>query len=157
MNLIGKTTLHPLLFYTGKISGYATWIIFALSLFNFISLSGSPAGLLKTVSYGVLLVGLIIATISLINLGKSTRLGLPAEKTVFKTSGIYRFSRNPMYVGFDLLTIASMLYTFNLLVTLLGIYSLIIYHFIIVGEENFLEKRFGKAYLRYKKKVKRYF
>ncbi len=26
MELIGKATIHPLIFYTGKISGYLTWI-----------------------------------------------------------------------------------------------------------------------------------
>jgi protein-S-isoprenylcysteine O-methyltransferase Ste14 len=83
-------------------------------------------------------------------------LGLPTEKTILKTNGIYRFSRNPMYFGFNLLTIASMLYWININVIILGIYSIIIYHLIILGEEKFLEERFGDEYFSYKKIVRRY-
>jgi len=32
MELIGKSTINPLVFYTGKISGYITWIVLILSL-----------------------------------------------------------------------------------------------------------------------------
>jgi protein-S-isoprenylcysteine O-methyltransferase Ste14 len=37
-----------------------------------------------------------------------------------------------------------------------GIYSIVVYHLIIIGEEKFLEKAFREAYLEYKKKVRRY-
>jgi len=101
-------------------------------------------------------IGLVLIVISTVNLGSSTRLGLPAENTTLRTSGLYRYSRNPIYVGFNLLTIASILYLFNITILLLGLYSIIIYHFIILGEERFMENRFGKDYIEYKQKVRRY-
>jgi protein-S-isoprenylcysteine O-methyltransferase Ste14 len=61
-----------------------------------------------------------------------------------------------MYLGFNLLTISSIIYMLNPIVSLFGIYSIIIYHFIIIGEERFLETRFGTAYLDFKKRVRRY-
>lgn len=156
MNMIGKTTIHPLLFYTGKICGYLTWVLFLLSLFKIIFSNSQSHDVFKITSYSLLTTGLIFIIINLVNLGRSTRLGLPSEKTEFKSSGIYKFSRNPMYLGFNLLTIASIVYLGNIYIMIMGVYSIIIYHFIIIGEEKFLEHRFGKAYIKYKQKVRRY-
>ncbi len=156
MDLIGKTTIHPLFFYTGKISGYITWILFLLSIFNIFIISRQPIEFLKISSYMLFTIGLIIVVISLINLGRSTRLGLPSENTILKINGLYRFSRNPMYLGFDLLTLASIVFIANIIIAIIGVYSIIIYNFIIIGEEKFLEKRFGSEYINYKRKVRRY-
>lgn len=61
-----------------------------------------------------------------------------------------------MYLGFNLITIAAMIYTLNLWIVILGIYSMAIYHLIILGEEMFLENRFGISFIDYKKKTRRY-
>ena len=156
MKIIGKTTINPVIFYSGKISGYITWIILLGYFLNVIPRSGVQNIYLQLFSILILVIGLIIVTISLVNLGKSTRLGLPTENTTLKTNGIYRFSRNPMYFGFNLLTIASMFYCINIVLLILGIYSIITYHLIILGEERFLEERFRDEYFSYKKKVRRY-
>ena len=145
MNVIGKTTIHPIFFYSGKILGYIVWIWY-LSF-----------GYYKFFSCLSVCLGLVIIVLSLINLGRSTRLGLPTEKTSLKTNGLYQFSRNPMYLGFDLLTIGSILYSANWLIFFAGVYSIVVYHFIILGEEKFLAQRFGTEYQAYKNKVRRYF
>jgi len=102
------------------------------------------------------LIGLIFTIISLINLGKSTRLGLPSNDTKLKTNGLYKYSRNPMYVGFDLITISAMIYILHWLIIILGVYSMITYHLIIKGEEKFMIKRFGEEYKNYQLRVRRY-
>ena len=154
--VISKTSINPVIFYSGKICGYITWIIFILSILNVISISMYSFDILKYVSYGTCLLGLIFTILSLINLGKSTGLGLPSENTILKLNGIYNVSRNPMYIGFDLFTISSMLYTLTPLIIIGGIYSIFVYHLIMIGEETFLEKRFGKTYHEYKNNVRRY-
>lgn len=156
MNIIGKTTINPIFFYTGKISGYITWVLFILSFLHVFNLVNHSIIFLKYISYSVFIIGLIITTISLINLGKSTRLGLPSENTTLKTNGIYKISRNPMYFGFNCFTLASILLSLNIVIILLGIYSMVIYHFIILGEEKYLENRFKNEYIEYKSKVRRY-
>ena len=65
-------------------------------------------------------------------------------------------SRNPMYPGFNLVTLASMIYTSNLIVIGFGVFSIVTYHQIILEEEKFLTERFGEQYLAYKKTVHRY-
>jgi protein-S-isoprenylcysteine O-methyltransferase Ste14 len=156
MQIIGKTTISPFIFYPGKISSYITWILLLLSSLNIISIC-DPSLFIRIVSYSFASLGLIITCISLINLGKSTRLGLPTNKTVFKTSGLYRFSRNPMYLGFNILTISSMIYHYNIFyIYILGLFSFITYHLIIIKEEQFMEKTFGNNYKKYKKRTSRY-
>ncbi|MFA4906983.1 MAG: isoprenylcysteine carboxylmethyltransferase family protein [archaeon] len=156
MNFRGKATINPVLFYTGKVSGYITWGILILSSLHVANFPNHSIIDLKYIALIVFLIGVIFSTISLINLGRSTRFGLPVEKTTFRTNGIYRLSRNPMYFGFNCFTLAAILFTLNTAVILLGIYSMVIYHFIILGEEKFLENRFGNEYIEYKKKVQRY-
>jgi protein-S-isoprenylcysteine O-methyltransferase Ste14 len=156
MTVIGKETIHPVVFYSGKIAGYLTWILIPLSFFRIISIHDSSPQWIRCSSYAILALGLIVTTVSLFNLGRSTRLGLPKEQTSFKKNGLYRISRNPMYVGFNLLTIASMVFHLDIVVALLGFYSIFTYHLIIKGEEMFLGDRFGKEYQDYKAKVRRY-
>jgi protein-S-isoprenylcysteine O-methyltransferase Ste14 len=89
-------------------------------------------------------------------LGTSVRLGLPTGETKLKNRGIHKVSRNPMYLGFDLLTISSIVGNANLLVLVLGIDSIITYDLIIRAEEKFLKERFGEHYQEYKERVNRY-
>ncbi len=156
MNIIGKTTINPFFFYTGKIAGYVTWILLVLSFSSVINISMYSSPVLTYASYAAFIMGIVLTIFSSINLGTSTRLGLPGEDTVLKTGGIYSISRNPMYVGFNLFTMSSMLYTSNIFVFIAGIYSIVIYHFIILGEERFLLERFGEAFIDYKSRVRRY-
>jgi protein-S-isoprenylcysteine O-methyltransferase Ste14 len=160
MNLIGKTTINPVFFFTGKMSGYFTWLVFFMAIFNHPVFNIRGSELLPFLRYIACLffvAGLLIIITSLFHLGSSTRLGLPSEHTEFKSKGIYRYSRNPMYLGFNLLTLAAILLTLNLVILLLGVYSITIYHFIIIGEERFLETRFGNMYVEYKRRTRRYF
>ncbi|HOI26382.1 MAG TPA: isoprenylcysteine carboxylmethyltransferase family protein [Paludibacteraceae bacterium] len=156
MEVIGKATINPFIFFSGKIAGYLTWFNSFLILCGIELIDKQSFYLSHYIAGFILIVGLFFTVISLVNLGKSTRLGIPSNDTEFKTNGIYKISRNPMYVGFNLITIASMIYACHWIVFALGIYSLITYHLIIKGEEAFMVKRFGEEYKNYQLKVRRY-
>lgn len=157
MEILGKTTINPIIFFTGKLSGYFTWVVLIFSLTGFNIIRVNSNGTLKTFAMIIFASGLLLIFISLYYLGKSVRVGLPNTKTVLKQSGIYRYSSNPMYLGVHLFTLSAMVYTMNLIVIFLGLFSFIAYHYIILGEEEFLADRFGEQYLIYKKNVPRYF
>ena len=157
MELIGKPAINPLVFYSGKVSGYTIWVAFVYLLINNGVAEDNALCIRCILACIVFASGLVIAAISLIHLGKSVRLGVPSESTLLKTKGIYTLSRNPMYVGFALFTLASMIYTMSVVAVVLGVYSLVVYHLIILSEEKFLTNRFGSDFEHYKERVGRYF
>jgi protein-S-isoprenylcysteine O-methyltransferase Ste14 len=157
MNIIGKPPINPILFFSGKTAGYIIWALLFLEILGKGVVSELDLSFNKPIAHGLLIVGLIISLTSIFILGRSIRMGLPFEETKLKTHGLYRFSRNPIYLGFNLLSLASMIYFLNVWVAFLGIFNILTHHQIIRGEEKFLKKRFGAAYLGYKKKVGRYF
>lgn len=87
----------------------------------------------------------------------SWRAGLPEKKTSLVTSGIYSRSRNPAFLGFDLLNIGVLLMFFNLPLMVISLGSMISYHMQILQEEKYLAATFGEEYTQYKHKVRRYF
>lgn len=156
MEIVGKPTINPVLFITGKVSGYIVWTIMFIFMAGVKLYPRIEFPYNEYISYSLLLLASLFLVLSLINLGRSTRLGLPAKNTSLKIHGIYKISRNPMYLGVILVTIASIIFTLSIVTILAGLYSIVIYHYIILGEEHFLEERFGDDYRNYVKRVRRY-
>lgn len=156
--LIGKFPINPFFFITGKAIGYILWLIVVLKFFN-LELKLIPLNSNQTVqfiAFTFFAISAFISVISMLNLGSSLSLGVPKEKTTLKTKGLYHFSRNPIYVSFNLFTIAGVLLIYNIPAVIAGIYSMIVYDYIIKAEEKYLSKKFGKKYTNYCKKVRRY-
>lgn len=87
----------------------------------------------------------------------SWRAGIPSQKeTKLVTDGIYRFSRNPAFLGFDLLYIGILIAYPNVWHAVAVVIALCLFHKQIKNEEAFLENAFGQEYADYKKKVRRY-
>ena len=73
------------------------------------------------------------------------------------SSGIYRFTRNPMYLGMALLYLGLALwFRSSWAVILLPVVILVIRTQVIAREERYLAKKFGDEYLSYKAKVRRW-
>jgi protein-S-isoprenylcysteine O-methyltransferase Ste14 len=73
------------------------------------------------------------------------------------TTGLYRLTRNPMYVGLGFIYAGISLWlqlSWGLL--LLPAVLVSVYYLVIVREERYLERRFGEAYARYKAEVRRW-
>lgn len=77
--------------------------------------------------------------------------------TAIVAEGIYHYTRNPMYLGMTLIytgiafTVNSVWFFPFLVVILLAIHYLV-----ILKEEKYLESKFGKEYLNFKKSVRRW-
>ena len=82
---------------------------------------------------------------------------VPQQSSSLVIRGIYRYSRNPMYVGFLLLLAA---WAFNLssvaALVLLPLFVLYMNRFQIAPEERFLLQKFGAEYQAYTKQVRRW-
>ena len=81
----------------------------------------------------------------------------PASASALVTGGIYRFTRNPMYLGLATLLFAWAIYLGNL-AALAGMPLFILYmnRFQIAPEERALEARFGADYVAYRTRVRRW-
>jgi len=77
--------------------------------------------------------------------------------TSLQTTGIYTISRNPMYAGLAILYLGLACFVGNWWHAIL--FPLLLFTvqvFIIIPEEKYLTRRFGEAYLQYRKKVRRW-
>ena len=102
--------------------------------------------------------GTVTFIVALWTMRDSWRAGVSkTDKTELITNGIYHISRNPAFLGFDLLYIGTLLMFFNWILCFLTVFAVTMYHLQIVNvEEDFLLATFGNEYLKYKKKVCRY-
>ncbi len=116
----------------------------------------SPAQL-QVLAVLLLAAGLGFAVPSLFQLGEELRFGLSGEPSMqLKSTGLYRISRNPLYLGFYLVAIASCLYAPYWFNAALALVAVAIHHRVVLAEENFLGQRFGRTYDRYTQQVRRY-
>lgn len=81
----------------------------------------------------------------------------PANASALVTSGIYRFSRNPMYVGILLVLIGWGVFLGNAL-ALIGAFAFVPYisRYQIQPEERLLQDKFGAEFTEYKARVRRW-
>jgi protein-S-isoprenylcysteine O-methyltransferase Ste14 len=87
--------------------------------------------------------------------GTSVAPGRPVRKLV--TSGPYRMTRNPMYVGMTFLYLGLALSLgATLSLALLPAVLLMIDRMVIAREERYLEERFGEDYRAYRRRVRRW-
>ncbi|MDY6922441.1 MAG: isoprenylcysteine carboxylmethyltransferase family protein [Pseudomonadota bacterium] len=91
--------------------------------------------------------------------GAFRRLGTPPEPwkptTALATGGLYRFSRNPIYLGFAITYAGFAIAMDSLLVLLLLIPCLwVVQRFVIAREERYLSARFGADYDAYRARVR---
>ena len=93
--------------------------------------------------------------------GYFRRLGTAVEpwkpSTVLATDGLYRFSRNPIYLGFAITYVGLAVAMDSVLVLLLLIPCLLVVdRFVIRREERYLSARFGPDYDAYRARVRRW-
>lgn len=92
-----------------------------------------------------------------ITMKTSWRVGIPEEKTSLITDGIYKWSRNPAFVGFDLLYLSMCLMFFNIPAMIVSLWAAVMLHLQILQEEEHMQKMFGEEYSAYKRHTCRYF
>ncbi len=111
--------------------------------------------------YALLVGAVSIGFISLVQFFKSKTTvdpTAPAKATSLVTSGVYQFSRNPMYLGLLLLLLAWGLWLGNAFNVLLAAgFVGYMNKFQIVPEEEALNKMFGNSYKQYCTLTRRWF
>lgn len=103
------------------------------------------------------MLGDLIFLASVLCMKDSWRAGIPdKDRTKLVTSGIYRYSRNPAFLGFDFMYVGLLLMYFNLAMLVVSAFAIIMLHLQILQEERYLTENYGESYREYRKHVFRY-
>lgn len=151
----GKEGVVKFIEITLKIITYLLPVVQVVSIVlydGFMHISMRVAGVIITV------LGILAFIVSVLQMKDNWRAGVQREeKTNLITTGIYSISRNPAFLGFELMYIGILLVFFNWYLCGATIFAVVFFHLQIVNvEEEFLIEAFGEEYLAYKKKVCRY-
>jgi len=152
----GEAPINRALFYTSKYSILVVWGAMVLRSWGVgLSPVEAPAALAGIV-LALWVLGFALLFLGRLELGGSFRLGVPRERTSLKVGGLFRFSRNPMYLGVFATIAASILFTLNPFVLVLGAAVVAIHHRIVLAEEERMRTTFGQEYVDYSRRVRRY-
>ena len=152
----GEAPINGTLFYASKYTIMIIWGAMALASFGIGFPPVQVPRLLQLLALVFWCTGFTLLYLGRFKMGDSFRLGTPKEDTSLKMDGLFRLSRNPMYVGVYGTIIAASLYTLNPVVILLGAFVVAVHHAIVLAEEKTMEKVFGRIYSEYCSRVRRY-
>jgi protein-S-isoprenylcysteine O-methyltransferase Ste14 len=108
----------------------------------------------------ILMIGAVIGVLGVLEFKRSstpTNPHKPENATSLVTSGVYTFSRNPMYTGL-LIVLSAAAFKWGSLAGFLVLPLFVSYmtQFQIKPEEAALEQKFGEVYTEYKEHVRRW-
>ena len=137
------------------------FLLFLLSAYGFQHFWPVSIGISSGIRYiggGIIILGICIVFLSALSFKRAeTNLEpwRPTTKIIF--TGFYAYSRNPIYTGFCLILIGIGVFLNSFWILISFIPSAVLtYYVVIKKEEIYLEKKFGKEYINYKNKVRRW-
>ncbi len=148
--------LNASIFFAGISSViFLVYLFFPITGKYFIVLYSSD---LLTLSGSVVIaLGLVASCAASLSLKNSWRIGINEdEKTELITGGIYRFSRNPYFLSYDLVLAGMVLSMISPVLIATFLITVIMFHKMILNEEEYLERHHGISYREYKEAVRRY-
>lgn len=139
-----------------RIMGIATVLAVVAEVISVLAAAQVPGWGVQALGAGIGVLAVVIFGLATKTMRDSWRVGIPEEKTELVTDGIYRYSRNPAFVGFDLMYLSVCLMFFNVPLVLVSALAAGMLHLQILQEEAHLQQEFGEAYGEYRKQTMRY-
>lgn len=142
---------HPPVFYI-----IATLI--GLGLDYLYPLTFGSQAMIETGAIIIFVLGAIVAALGL-KMFATNKQNPSVHATVSKVyqSGIYAYSRNPIYLGVSLWMLSGALYFDKVWIMIMMVpLTLFMNKKVIEKEEAYLEQKFGEDYIAYKQKVRRW-
>jgi protein-S-isoprenylcysteine O-methyltransferase Ste14 len=145
-----KLTLIAMFVYVLAFAFFPDWHERFLPIMSLQGIAFKYAGLI------LLAIALIWTVVAQGHMKISWRIGIDTEtKTELVTTGLFRLSRNPIFLGMIVCLVGLFLTTPNSLTGLFFILGYILIQIQIRLEEEFLTKQHGQSYQDYKQKVRR--
>tara|TARA_R110002096_G_scaffold138856_3_gene292903 strand:+ start:409 stop:1005 length:597 start_codon:yes stop_codon:yes gene_type:complete len=107
----------------------------------------------------IMLFGLFVVLLCQFAMGKSWRIGVPAEKEESQTlitTGFYAYSRNPIYVGILIFLLGCVVTVPGPITILSLVFTAMFVRTIVKNEEVFMAASFGKEFETYCHEVRRW-
>lgn len=138
-----------------KLSTYLTVFVEVVSI---VLNTQTENGMIQCTGFILCVIGDLFFVITVYTMKDSWRAGVPdQDETSLVTSGIFKISRNPAFLGFDLVYIGIVCMFFNIGLLCVSVCSILLLDIQIrKNEEPFLESVFKEEYRQYKSKVNRY-
>lgn len=133
------------------VMSFSNLLVILAMLLSIVLLNPSNNTIIIVVSLLCGFLSILFFLLATITMKDSWRVGIPLEKTNIITDGIYKWSRNPAFVGFDLLYISSTLLYYNIPLLFNSIFAIVMLHMQILQKEKFMLKTFDNEYKNYKK------
>jgi len=114
--------------------------------------------ILRYVGLALTILGVLLGFGAFIEFQKAqTTLDPHGSTTQLVTSGIYRFSRNPIYLGLLFFVTGLPLYVGSYWgIVIAPLYIFLMNYLVIQHEEVYLEQKFGEVYTGYQSRVRRW-
>ena len=150
----GVIALPPFIFLGFFLVGYALHYYFRLLIVE----EPRLASILDIIGAALIIISLILPVLAFKALEKSkTTHKVSKPTTVIVSDGIYKYSRNPIYLSGFILFIGISFITNSLILIILIIpLFFVIREGVVKREERYLERKFEGEYLDYKKRVRRW-
>jgi protein-S-isoprenylcysteine O-methyltransferase Ste14 len=146
----GVITIPPLI--------YAIFLVVGIYWRQLIPVSMGPPGLRSVPGWMLIAAGLALMIWAVATMVRARTTFNPYRpSTALVTTGPFRFTRNPIYLGDVLLYLGiALLFDALLAILLLPVVVAVMHYGVIVREERYLERRFGAEYAAYKSSVRRW-
>jgi protein-S-isoprenylcysteine O-methyltransferase Ste14 len=103
------------------------------------------------------LAGLVLFVLALVSFGRSFRVGIDSDHPdTLVTTGVFAVTRNPIYVAFALVLIGEFLFFSNWILVLYLCAAVWLFHRQVLREEEYLRQHYGRQYMEYSARVRRY-
>lgn len=124
----------------------------------FAPVSLEVAGSVELLGFGMVVAGFLLGFAAFLEFRRARTTVLPhGSVSSIITSGIYRFTRNPIYLGFLLMVSGLPLNSGTWWGAILApVFIFLMNNLVIEHEEAYLEKKFGDVYTGYKSRVRRW-
>lgn len=145
------------LFLTELFLKIATYILPVAEIISIAYNITHPYVAVKIAGIALGIIGVIIFGVAVFTMRDNWRAGIPEkDKTELVTGGIFGISRNPAFLGFDLVYLGILLCFFNWILFIFTLLAIVMLHLQIKQEEKFLITVFKEEYTAYMNQTKRY-
>ena len=133
-------------------------IIIALILGRFVAIPLATPQIVRNIGFALTFIGFLFGVGAFIEFRKArTTLDPHGSTKIMVTNGVYRFTRNPIYLGFLFMVIGLPLnYGYYWGILIAPIYIIIMNRLVIEKEETYLQKKFKEQYANYQSRVRRW-